>query len=211
MVLYLHLTLTSSHLLSTSNTIQNSYLLSYTVIPSISPSPTIQFRMVSMRSEKLTCAPPSLRSFPKVAFETVPMSIWWCTLSSFQGRSSSTSSFHTSLLQVIDGVVSLALFKGCERNRRQNWRGKRKLKSWCFKRMERNRLQNGRAKRRLNTKLMLEGDGKETDDRMDEGRENWRKSCYFKGMGRKKTIEWTKEGGTEERAGTPWGWERNRR
>ena len=30
-------------------------------------------------------------------------------LSSFQGRSSSTSSFHASLLQVIDGVTSLAL------------------------------------------------------------------------------------------------------
>ena len=31
-------------------------------------------------------------------------------LSSFQGRSSSTSSFHASLLQVISGVMSLALF-----------------------------------------------------------------------------------------------------
>ena len=31
-------------------------------------------------------------------------------LSSFQGRSSSTSSFHTALLQVISGVMSLALF-----------------------------------------------------------------------------------------------------
>ena len=32
-----------------------------------------QFKMVSMRSEKPICSPPRLRSFPNVAFETVPM------------------------------------------------------------------------------------------------------------------------------------------
>ena len=37
----------------------------------------IQFRMVSMTSKKPMCAPPpSLRSFPNVAFETVPMLVW---------------------------------------------------------------------------------------------------------------------------------------
>ena len=50
---------------------------------------------------------PSLRSFPNVAFETVP--IYAHPLSSFQGRSSSVSTFHPSLLQAIDGVMSLAL------------------------------------------------------------------------------------------------------
>ena len=53
---------------------------------------------------------PSLRSFPKVAFETIS---GVCLtddgpLSSFQGRSSSVSSFHASLLQVIVGLMSLA-------------------------------------------------------------------------------------------------------
>ena len=57
----------------------------------------------------------SLRSFPKVAFdskfETVPIVrlIDDGPLSSFQGESSSASSFHASLLQAIDGVMSLAL------------------------------------------------------------------------------------------------------
>ena len=48
---------------------------------------------------------PSLRSFPNVAFETVPMFVW----PSFQGRSSSASSFHASLLRAIGGMMSLAL------------------------------------------------------------------------------------------------------
>ena len=58
----------------------------------------------------------SLRSFPSVALETVPMFVWltfpmfvWLPLSSFQGRLLSVSSFHASRLQVIDGVMSLAL------------------------------------------------------------------------------------------------------
>ena len=54
---------------------------------------------------------PSLRSFPNVAFETVPMFVCFSNdgpLSSFEGRSSSASSFHASLLQAIDGVMSLA-------------------------------------------------------------------------------------------------------
>ena len=35
---------------------------------------------------------------------------WWPSLVSFQGRSLSSSSFPASLLQVVDGVMSLALF-----------------------------------------------------------------------------------------------------
>ena len=55
---------------------------------------------------------PSLRRFSNVAFETVPV---FCLsddgpLSSSQGRSSSAFSFHASLSQAIDGVISLALF-----------------------------------------------------------------------------------------------------
>ena len=46
----------------------------------------------------------------RVAFETVPMSMGDDgPRSSFQGRSSSTSSFHASLLQATDGVMLLAL------------------------------------------------------------------------------------------------------
>ena len=53
----------------------------------------------------------SLRSFPNVALETVPMFVWltMACLSFFQGRSSSASCFHAFLLQAIDGVMSLAL------------------------------------------------------------------------------------------------------
>ena len=52
----------------------------------------------------------SLRSFPNVAFETVP--VYVCTSDGplvLSGRSSSASSFHASLLQAISGVMSLAL------------------------------------------------------------------------------------------------------
>ena len=51
-----------------------------------------------MRSEKPICAPPRLS-------EVSPTS----PFSSIQGRSSSASSFHGSLLQAIGGVMSLAL------------------------------------------------------------------------------------------------------
>ena len=55
---------------------------------------------------------PSLRSFPNVVFETVPMFVSVIgndLLSSFQRRSSSASSFRASLLRVISGLMSLAL------------------------------------------------------------------------------------------------------
>ena len=53
---------------------------------------------------------PSLRSFSNAVFETVPVSMGDDGPHlSFQGRSSSTSSFHASLLQATDGVMPLAL------------------------------------------------------------------------------------------------------
>ena len=71
---------------------------------------SVQFKMVSLHSEKPICIPPhlaSLRSFPNLAFEMVPMFVWLTMAFSrpFQGRSSSPSSFHASLLQWIDGDV----------------------------------------------------------------------------------------------------------
>ena len=51
---------------------------------------------------------PVSQKFPKIAYETVPGFIWF-PFSSFQGRLLRTSSLHASLLQVINGVMSLAL------------------------------------------------------------------------------------------------------
>ena len=66
-----------------------------------------------MLSEKAICAPPRLSAVSP----TLPLKQFQCSsdgddgpLSSFQGRSSNASSFHASLLQAIDGVMSLALF-----------------------------------------------------------------------------------------------------
>ena len=71
---------------------------------------SVQFEMISMGSEKPICAPPRLSD----ASPALPLKRFQCLsddgpLSSFQGRSSSTSSFHASLLQPIGGVMSLAL------------------------------------------------------------------------------------------------------
>ena len=56
------------------------------------------------------CSAPSLRSFPSVALETVPVFVWLTVaFSFFQGRLSSASSFHAFLLQAINSVVYLAL------------------------------------------------------------------------------------------------------
>ena len=71
----------------------------------------VQFKMVSMRSERPICAPPRLSEVPP----TMPLKRFNIRLiddgllSSFQRRSSSASPFHGSLLQAIDGVMSLAL------------------------------------------------------------------------------------------------------
>ena len=62
-----------------------------------------------MHSEKPICAPPRLSEI----FPTLPLNGHLTDdgpLSSFQGRSSSPSSFDASLLKAIDGVMSLALF-----------------------------------------------------------------------------------------------------
>ena len=68
---------------------------------------SVQFKMVSMHLEK----PVSLISFPNVAFETWNGSrghlIDDGPLSSFQGRSSSTSSFHASLSHTLISWSSL--------------------------------------------------------------------------------------------------------
>ena len=54
---------------------------------------------------------PSLVGFPNVAVGTVTVFVWlMMTLSSFQKRSSSASSFHASLLQATDGILSLVLY-----------------------------------------------------------------------------------------------------
>ena len=68
---------------------------------------TVQFKTVSMRSEKLV--PSSLSEFPNVAFKTVLMFVLLTSgfLSSLPTGSSSASSFHTPQLHTIDGVMSL--------------------------------------------------------------------------------------------------------
>ena len=59
----------------------------------------------SVRLEKPIHAAHHLRSFPNVAFETVPVSDDERPFSSCQGR----SSFCATLLQAVSGVVALAL------------------------------------------------------------------------------------------------------
>ena len=70
---------------------------------------SVQFKMVSMRSEKPTCA---LSRLSEVS-PTLPLRRFQCSsdcmtmalFSSFEGRSSSASSFHASLLQAVDDVM----------------------------------------------------------------------------------------------------------
>ena len=79
----------------------------------------------------------SLRKFPQ-------RSLWNCSnvrvtvdgpLSSFQGRSSSASSFHASLLQAIDGVMSLALCPQVEYQTPQHFRSEKQATcEGCFSR-----------------------------------------------------------------------------
>ena len=81
--------------------------------PVFDKTSSAQFKSVSMRSGNPIFTPTSsLRRFPKVAFETVPINVRLIDdgyLSFIQGRSSSTSFFHASLLQAIAGVMSLAV------------------------------------------------------------------------------------------------------
>ena len=71
---------------------------------------SVQFKVISMHSEKPICAPPRLSEI--VPMSPVPMFVRLSVPAlsrPFKGRSSSDSSFHASLLQAIDGVMSLAL------------------------------------------------------------------------------------------------------
>ena len=70
---------------------------------------SVQFKMVFMRSEKPICVPPRISEVSP----TLPLKRFQCSddspLSSFQGRSSSASSFNACLRQAINGVMSFAL------------------------------------------------------------------------------------------------------
>ena len=69
--------------------------------------------MVSMRSKKPICAPPSLsQKFPQCRLwnRSGVRLIDDDPLSSLHGKLSSASSFHASPLQVIEGLMSLALY-----------------------------------------------------------------------------------------------------
>ena len=90
------------HCYSLNSTASLSKLISFT---NKLPAPvSVQFKMISMRSKKpmIMCSTLS-QKFPQHCLND------YGPLLSYQGRSSSTSSFHTSLLQVINGVMSLAL------------------------------------------------------------------------------------------------------
>ena len=74
---------------------------------------SVQYRIYTLGKAQVRSSTPSPRSFPSVAFETIPMFVWLTMALSrqfFHGRSSSTSSFNASLLQTIDGVMSLASY-----------------------------------------------------------------------------------------------------
>ena len=74
------------------------------------PNATAQFKVVSMRSENPYALHPSLNTPKRCLLNNSNVRlIDDGPLSSFQGRSSSASSFHASLLQMIDGVMFLAL------------------------------------------------------------------------------------------------------
>ena len=71
---------------------------------------SVQFKMVSIRLEKPICAPPpSLRSFPNFAFETVPVFVWLTMALACPSKEDHLASFNASLLQAVSGVMSLAL------------------------------------------------------------------------------------------------------
>ena len=71
---------------------------------------TVQFKMVAMCLEMPICIPLHLRSLPNVAFEMIPMFVWLTTaLSRPLKKDHLARPLHASLLQAIDGVMSLAL------------------------------------------------------------------------------------------------------
>ena len=79
---------------------------------------------------------PSLRRFPNVAFETVPMFVLTDDgpFSSFQGRSPSASSFHAFLHQQIKNVMSLALYAQVVSQAPQHFRSSKQqaISEGCF-------------------------------------------------------------------------------
>ena len=99
---------------------------------------SIQQKMVSMRSKKPICAPPRLSEVSP----TSPLKQFQCSFDCmalsrpFKGRSSSASSFHASLLQAIDGVVSLALCPQVVSQASQHFRSSEKQATFegCFAR-----------------------------------------------------------------------------
>ena len=93
----------------TASAVAESYGARYT-FGYLNASMSVQFKMVSMCREKPIYALPRL---PDVS-PTLPLKQFQCLiddgpLSSFEGRSSNAFSFHASLLQAIDGVISVAL------------------------------------------------------------------------------------------------------
>ena len=75
-------------------------------------SSSVQFKTEPMRSENPIYAPPRLSEvFPALPLKRVQHSSdgRWTFFRPFNWRSSSASSFHASLLQAIDGVVSVAV------------------------------------------------------------------------------------------------------
>ena len=84
---------------------------------------SVQFKIVSVHSEKLIImrSTPSLRGFPNVAFETVPMFVWLTlTISRPFKEDLLALPLSTPLFQAIYGVLSLAL---CSR-KQPAWEGK---------------------------------------------------------------------------------------
>ena len=100
---------------------------------------SVQFKMVAMRLEKAHMrSTPSLRSFPNVVFETVPMFVWlMMTLSRpFKEDRVEEASFHVALLQAIGDVMSLALCPQVMSQAPQHFRSSEKQASCegCFAR-----------------------------------------------------------------------------
>ena len=99
----------------------------------------VQFKMVSICSEKPICSlPRHSQKFPQRCLwngSRVRL-IEISSLSSFQGRSSSASSFHASLLQAIDGVMSLTLCPQVVSQASQHFRSSEKhaICEGCFSR-----------------------------------------------------------------------------
>ena len=125
--------------------IRISLSLSLSLSVQFSPNGIYALGKAHMRST------PSLRSFPNVPFETVQMFVWltmncihlqrswrqrrWPSLVLSRKRLSS-SSFHASLLQAIDGVMSLALYPQVFSQVPQNFRSSKKqdTREGCFAR-----------------------------------------------------------------------------